>query len=192
MWVKHESILGCVKKPHQTNQYDRRKIRRRKMSKCPRKNHQRKAGKTLLLPEACAILQQFKKCLGPSFPIENVVFPSPLFSDFVWSSNSLFAALRTTNLVWTQSIGFPTYCRVVTAIENVTSKMTVAFVCNRKIAESIFTWFICGEFVVARWFSRAVNLYGDNWINLKRGEKVGWGERGGRKRGENCVRINLI
>lgn len=45
--------------------------------------------------------------------------------------------------VWTQSIGFPTYCRVVTAIENVTNKITVAFVCNRNIAESIFTWFIC-------------------------------------------------
>lgn len=50
---------------------------------------------------------------------------------------------KLTHLVWTQSIGFPTYCRVVTAIENVTNSMTVAFVCNRKTAESIFTWFIC-------------------------------------------------
>lgn len=48
-----------------------------------------------------------------------------------------------TYLVCTQSIGFPTYCRVVTAIENVTSKMTVAFVCKRNTAESVFTWFAC-------------------------------------------------
>lgn len=46
-------------------------------------------------------------------------------------------------LVCTQSIGFPTYCRVVTAIENVTSKMTVAFVCKRNTAESVFTWCAC-------------------------------------------------
>lgn len=64
------------------------------------------------------------------------------FPKIVFFSICLLCLMRLTNLVWTQSIGFPTYCRVVTAIENVTSKMTVAFVCKRKIAESIFTWFI--------------------------------------------------
>lgn len=48
-------------------------------------------------------------------------------------------------LVWTQSMGLPTYCRVVTAMENVTSSTTVAFVCNRNTAESIFTWFTCSQ-----------------------------------------------
>lgn len=40
-------------------------------------------------------------------------------------------------LVWTQSIGFPTYCLVVTAIENVTNKITVALLCSRNTKESI-------------------------------------------------------
>ncbi len=53
----------------------------------------------------------------------------------------LFFVLNKTYLVWTQSIGFPTYCLVVTAIENVTNNTTVAFVCSRNTAESIFTWF---------------------------------------------------
>lgn len=86
-----------------------------------------------LLPEACAILQRFESVLGEF---------SAIFSKNSFFSICLLCLMRLTNLVWTQSIGFPTYCRVVTAIENVTSKMTVAFVCKRKIAESIFTWFI--------------------------------------------------
>lgn len=53
--------------------------------------------------------------------------------------NGKISRLLRTYLVCTQSIGFPTYCRVVTAIENVTSKMTVAFVCKRNTAESVFT-----------------------------------------------------
>lgn len=43
----------------------------------------------------------------------------------------------------TQSMGFPTYCRVVTAIENVISNITVALVCRRKTGESILTWDTC-------------------------------------------------
>lgn len=59
---------------------------------------------------------------------------------FIKVSARFFFVLKT-YLVWTQSIGFPTYCLVVTAIENVTNNTTVAFVCSRNTAESIFTWF---------------------------------------------------
>lgn len=52
-------------------------------------------------------------------------------------------------------MGLPTYCRVVTAIENVTNSTTVAFVCNRNTAESIFTWFTCTR---RRWFSAMVSV----------------------------------
>lgn len=50
---------------------------------------------------------------------------------------------RNAYLVWTQSIGLPTYWRVVTAMENVTSRMTVALLCRRNINESMVTWLIC-------------------------------------------------
>lgn len=47
---------------------------------------------------------------------------------------------KSAHLVCTQSIGFPTYWRVVTAIENVINNITVAFVCRRNTGESILTW----------------------------------------------------
>jgi hypothetical protein len=78
----------------------------------------------------------------PSHIIFNVSWKRIFTLIFLSRRNIEIFTASNTDLVWTQSIGFPTYCRVVTAIENVTSKMTVAFVCKRKIAESIFTWFI--------------------------------------------------
>lgn len=42
-------------------------------------------------------------------------------------------------LVWTQSMGFPTYCLVVTAMEKVTKSITVALLWSRKIKLSMVT-----------------------------------------------------
>lgn len=41
--------------------------------------------------------------------------------------------------MWIQSIGLPTYCLVVTAIENVTSNITVALQWSLNTIESVFT-----------------------------------------------------
>lgn len=88
-----------------------------------------------------------KWCLGRIFRPRartKIVFQRQFSSARVLAMQTVWrwGGISATYLVWTQSIGFPTYCRVVTAIENVTSNITVAFVCKRKIAESIFTWFI--------------------------------------------------
>lgn len=85
---------------------------------------------------------------------------------------------KSSYLVWTQSMGFPTYCRVVTAMENVTSNITVAFVCRRKTAESVFTWFAYSKHIIwgARHVEETENYQERNQSNRFTGEMLMFGQ----------------
>lgn len=72
------------------------------------------------------------------------------------------------HLVWTQSIGFPTYCLVVTAMEKVTNKITVALVWSRKTAESTFTWFTLIAVESGCWFFYVQHIIHEEWVRISK------------------------